>query len=500
LVEEPPFAWWVPRTLKKRDRTIAQIKSHAIKKNNKFGLEVPRTIKHALEIDFETNTDHWRKAIEKEMKHVMCAFQILEQGAEEPRMSKRIPCHLIFDIKMDFTRKARFVAGGHVTDPPSSITFASVVSRNSVRLAFLIAALNTLDILGADIGNAYLNAKMTERVHTVCGLEFGQANVGCFAIIVRALYRLKSSGATWRNTLAGTLSDLGFTSNLADPDVWMRLAVKLNGQHYYEYIFVYVDDLLLLSKKPNDIMLSVGKAYRLKEGSIERPTTCLGALIREHRMPDNPSKTVWSLSAKKYLKEAVWINETDLNKLDRRLPSGVPTLLSSGYHPELDISAILDDNLTNWYQRLVGILHWAVKLGRIDIHFSVAIMAQYLAQPCSGHLEQLFYIFAYLKAHMRSCIVMDDARPLIDESHFIKADWSAFYPDAQEPIPLNAPEPRGASVLMSCFVDADHAGNRVTRQVHTGIIIFCNRAPIVWFSKRQNTVETSTFGSEFVAA
>jgi hypothetical protein len=90
-------------------------------------------------------------------------------------------------------------------------------------------------------------------------------------------------------------------------------------------------------------------------------------------------------------------------------------------------------------------------------------MAQYLAQPRSGHLEQLFHIFAYLRAHMHSRIVMDDGRPEIDESHFVKADWSAFYPDVQEPIPLNAPEPRGASNLMSCFVDADHAGNRVTR-------------------------------------
>ena len=48
-------------------------------------------------------------------------------------------------------------------------------------------------------------------------------------------------------------------------------------------------------------------------------------------------------------------------------------------------------------------------------------------------------------------------------------------------------------------VDADHAGCRVTRRSHTGIIIFVNRAPILWYSKRQNTVESSTFGSEFLA-
>ncbi len=59
---------------------------------------------------------------------------------------------------MDFTRKAHFVAGGHKTDPPSSLTYSSVVSRDSVRIAFLIAALNKLDIISADIGNAYINA------------------------------------------------------------------------------------------------------------------------------------------------------------------------------------------------------------------------------------------------------------------------------------------------------------------------------------------------------
>jgi hypothetical protein len=88
----------------------------------------------------------------------------------------------------------------------------------------------------------------------------------------------------------------------------------------------------------------------------------------------------------------------------------------------------------------------------------------------------------------------------VDEEHFLPVDWSEFYRDAMEAIPPNAPEPRGNAVIVSCFVDADHAGNRVTRRSHTGILIFCNRAPIIWFSKRQNTVETSTFGSEFIAA
>lgn len=141
-----------------------------------------------------------------------------------------------------------------------------------------------------------------------------------------------------------------------------------------------------------------------------------------------------------------------------------------------------------------------MELGRIDIHLSIALMAQYLAQPRIGHLDQVYHIFAYIKAHIRSRIILDPTVPYVNNDRFLQVDWREFYPDATEAVPTNAPEPKGNAIVMSCFVDADHAGNRITRRLHTGIIIFCNRAPILWFSKRQNTVETSSFGSEFVAA
>ena len=74
-----------------------------------------------------------------------------------------------------------------------------------------------------------------------------------------------------------------------------------------------------------------------------------------------------------------------------------------------------------------------------------------------------------------------------------------IYSDAKDELPHNMPEPLGESVDINTFVDADHAGNKVTRRSHTGILIYCNMAPVVWFSKKQNTIESSTFGSEFIA-
>jgi hypothetical protein len=110
------------------------------------------------------------------------------------------------------------------------------------------------------------------------------------------------------------------------------------------------------------------------------------------------------------------------------------------------VSPLLDANSTNFYQQQIGILRWAVELGRIDLHYSVASMAQYLVAPHEGHLNQVYHMFAYLKQHDRSRIVMDASRPKVDETRFHKADWHEFYRDAQEPIPPNAPEPRGGVV------------------------------------------------------
>jgi hypothetical protein len=105
------------------------------------------------------------------MKNVMPAFQFLEDQ-KIPIGYKHIDCHMVFDIKMDLTQKARLVAGGHQTDPPKESIYSSVISKDSVRIILTIAALNDLDILAADMQNAYLNVPTNEKVYTTAGLEF----------------------------------------------------------------------------------------------------------------------------------------------------------------------------------------------------------------------------------------------------------------------------------------------------------------------------------------
>ena len=130
-------------------------------------------------------------------------------------------CHMIFDVKFgeNFRHKARLVAGGHMTDTPNTLTYSSVVSRDSVRIALTIAALNELRVMACDIQNAYLTAECREKIWTRAGPEIGSES-GSVMIVKKALYGLKGSGAAFRAHLAEKLHDIGFIHTRADPDVW----------------------------------------------------------------------------------------------------------------------------------------------------------------------------------------------------------------------------------------------------------------------------------------
>jgi hypothetical protein len=99
-----------------------------------------------------------------------------------------------------------------------------------------VAALNDLGVLSADIGGAYHNANAAEKVYTIAGKEFGAAKEGRVVVITCALYGLRSYGKAWRDHMAATLRDHGYSSCLADPDVWMRPKTKKDGFKYWYYM------------------------------------------------------------------------------------------------------------------------------------------------------------------------------------------------------------------------------------------------------------------------
>jgi hypothetical protein len=197
---EPAFRWWVPFVLKKRERILKKVKSKYWSVSHKYGLERPESVAQALEIDWRTGTDFWRKTIEKEIQNVFPAFEFIEDNkVNVPPGYKFVQIYFVFDIKMDLTRKARLVAHGNMTEATKAKTFASVVSRDTVRLFFLLAALNNLDPLSKDIQNAYLAAPNKEKVWTKFTDQLGREYNGGRAIVAKALYGLRSSGRSFRD-------------------------------------------------------------------------------------------------------------------------------------------------------------------------------------------------------------------------------------------------------------------------------------------------------------
>jgi hypothetical protein len=507
---EPALAWWVNTVLKKRERIIQKLQKKYWRTEYKFGVRVPKTVDEALQLDKMTGTNHWEKALKKEMTKVSVAYKPKEGVTPEDVRSgkvhdmigyQEIKCHIIFDVKMDFTRKARFVASGHMTQPASSITYSSVVSRDSVRIAFLLATLNGLKILACDIGNAYLNAPCREKIWFRAGRECGE-DMGKVMIITRALYGLRTSGASWRQMLSDTLTsrEFGYIQSRGDPDVYLKRRSRPQAGDYYEMILVFVDDILCISHDPQEFMTKIATVYDLR-GSTAEPNIYLGANIVKHQLPNGT--TCWGMSSTTYIKNAI-ANIRELLKEDgRELRTSKRrgrTPLPVAYKPELEQSNELPPAMISRYLQLIGILRWAVELGRIDIALETAIMSQYSASPREGHIEAVYHIFAYLAIHPTGTIVFDATTPRLDESGFHHdADWKPFYGDVKEEEPRDMPHALGLPVAIACFVDANHAGNVLTRRSHTGIIIFIQNAPIIWYSKKQNTVESSTFGSELVA-
>ena len=153
-----------------------------------------------------------------------------------------------------------------------------MVSHDSVRIAFTIAALNGLKVLGYDIQNAYLTASPRENVWTIEGAKFGSEN-GKTMLIVRSLYGLKSSGAAFRVFIAETFDDIGYRASYADPDVWTIPAIKDNEFRYWELVLWYVYDLLCMIHQRDKTMDGIKRYFNLKDDKVADPDFYLGASI-----------------------------------------------------------------------------------------------------------------------------------------------------------------------------------------------------------------------------
>ena len=311
----------------------------------------------------------------------------------------------------------------------------------------------------------------------LAGPEFG-SDQGSVMILKKAVYGLKNAGHSWHRTLSQSIQDIGYRPTRADPDVYQRTRLGPANEKYNEWLLCYVDDLLVISHKPNETMEAISKTYDLKD-SVKPPERYLGANTGKWQLPDG--REAWYMSSNDYVRNATKLAQGMAEEDGYTLPTGKRSErpMSKDYRPEIDISPPLEPRKAQHYQQLIGMLRWASELGRVDILYEVSILSTYLASPREGHLDAVYGIFGYLKKHLNSHMVFDCKEPILDGLALNETDWAhSIYGQPKEELPSNMPEALGSPVKMTCFVDASYAGDLSTRRSHTGFIIFLNNAPV----------------------
>ena len=485
------------KTSKRLIRAVKQSRIRQVRASAQYqhGFQVPKDYNDAMRLDKENGNTHWQDAMDLELTQIHEYKVFKDTGKAQfhngkvviPDGFQKIRVHFVYAVKHDGRFKARLVADGHLTKEPVESVYSGVVSLRSLRMVVFLSQLNNLEIWGADVGNAYLEAYTDEKLCIIAGPEFKELQ-GHLLIMVKALYGTRSGGARWHDRLFDILQELKFKPSKADPDVWMR---PEPGGTCYEYIAVYVDDLAIAAKDPQAFCNELKQRYNLKLKGVGPLEYHLGCTYKK-----DPDGTL-AADPRRYVNKILESYERMFNEKPRK--SRPP--LEGGDHPELDTSELCDDHQTKQFQTLIGQLQWLISLGRFDIAVHVMSLSRFRAQPRKGHLDRAKRVVGYLLFLPDGAIRFRTGEPDFSSLKDQEYDWTrSVYSGACEQIPHDIPEPLGKHVQTTHYVDANLHHDLATGKAVTAALHFLNQTPIDAYTKRQSTVETANYGSEFVSA
>lgn len=468
----------------------AKLQNYRNSKKYKFGYEVALDEEDAARLDRLNGNTLWGDSIELEIGALDDYDTFHDKGHKDkckpPEGYRKIRVHFVFDVKHDGRHKARLVAGGHLTPIPLESVYSGVVTLRGLRIVCFISELNELILYATDIGNAYLEAFTKEKLYFIAGPSFG-ARAGHILVINKALYGLRTSGLRWHERFADVLRTMGFYPSKAEPDIWMR-----ENEGLYEYIAVYVDDIAIAARNPMSIVKELTETHKFKLKGTGPISYHLGMDF----FRDGEGHLCYA--PRKYIERMMKAYESLFGEKPKRT---YHSPLVPGDHPETDMSELLDADGIKKYQSLIGALQWVITIGRFDIMTAVMTLSSFRAAPRRGHLDRAKRIYGYLSCMRNAAICIRTKEPdfsaIPDPDH----DWKySVYGDTKEEIPHDAPKPLGKFVTTVHYVDANLMHCTLTGKSVTGILHFLNGTPIEWYSKKQATVETATFGSEYTAA
>ena len=469
----------------------AKLRSYRRVPKYMYGYQVPNDYKEALRFDEQNKNTKWQDSTAAELAQIDEYETFTDKGHKDktnaPDGYKKIRVHLIYAVKHDGRHKARLVADGHLTDVPLESVYSGVVSLRGIRLIIFLAELNGMETWAADVGNAYLEAKTSERVYIIAGPEFGERE-GHIMVIFKALYGLRSSGKMWSQRFSDCLREMGFVPSKAEPQLWMRK----NGDKW-EYIGTYVDDLCASLRDPQATMDILTGKYGFKLKGVGPIVFHLGCDFWHE------DDGTFCYAPKKYLEKMM----DGYTRMFGEAPSSnnISSPLEKGDHPELDTSEFLDEEGQQKYQSIIGSMQWAISLGRFDLSVAIMTLSAYRASPRKGHLDRAKRIYSYLAKMRHATIRVRTNEPDYSGLPEQDNDWTyTAYGNVKEQIPHDLPEPLGNYVTLTHYFDANLYHDLLTGRSVTGVLHFLNQTPIDWYAKKQSTVETATYGSEFVAA
>ena len=485
------------KTSKRLIRAVKQSRIRQVRASVRYqhGFQVPKDYNDAMRLDKENGNTHWQDAMDLELTQIHEYKVFKDTGKAKfhngkvvtPDGFQKIRVHFVYAVKHDGRFKARLVADGHLTKEPVESIYSGVVSLRSLRMVVFLSQLNNLEIWGADVGNAYLEAYTDEKLCIMAGPEFKELQ-GHLLIMVKSLYGTRSGGARWHDRLFDILQEMKSKPSKADPDVWMR---PEPGGTCYEYIAVYVDDLAIAAKDSQAFCNELKKKYNLKLKGVGPLEYHLGCTYKK-----DPDGTL-AADPRRYVNKIL----ESFERMFKEKPRKSRPPLEGGDHPELDTSELCDEHQTKQFQTLIGQLQWLISLGRFDIAVHVMSLSRFRAQPRKGHLDRAKRIVGYLlflpDGAIRFRTGVPDFSSLKDQEY----DWTrTVYSGACEQIPHDIPKPLGKHVQTTHYVDANLHHDLATGKAVTAALHFLNQTPIDAYTKRQSTVETATYGSEFVAA
>ena len=456
----------------------------------KHGLEVPRNWNDILRIDAAAGNRHWQDAVEQEVAALILhgCFDFKTPNFKPPSDYQYCRLHFVYDIKSDLRYKARLVCNGNQVDPRGMSTRATVVKTISVRLLDLIASSQNLKVLCGDIGNAFIQANTNEKIYTRAGNEF-TSKTGCIAVIVKALYGLTTSAERFRTLLADFIRSLGFTPSRYDRDVWLRPREEKDG---YDYVCTHVDDFKIVARDPDKWLKYIQDSFLVKESGPRKYY-----LGNDYTHRDQYG--LWTYGGETYTKEAI----ARVERIFGCLPKQSTPLPVTDCHPEVDTSPLLGLEDHRKFQMLLGMLQWLVTICCPDLCCLVSSLNRFGACPREKHLDLAVRAFGYLKQVPNPQIAIDH-RPMQFERtkpdyEALKSDFLKDYPDAKEEIDPGFPVPFGPVMETTFMVDSDHAHDLKTRRSLTGILGFVGSTLVLWKSKRQGAIASSTYAAEFAA-